>query len=70
MGWRIRKSFKIFVDHAATGNFQIDFELHGGGEVVELAKSIKNLISLLREKQERGDGARGSSPMNAEIEGS
>ncbi len=46
-------SLKEAVDHAATGNFQIDFELHGGGEVVELAKSIKNLISLLREKQER-----------------
>ena len=36
------------VDHAATGNYEIDFELHGGGEVVELAKSIQNLTSRSR----------------------
>jgi hypothetical protein len=29
---------KETVDHAATGNYEIDFELHGGGEVVDLAK--------------------------------
>jgi hypothetical protein len=38
------------VDHAATGNYEIDFELHGGGEVVELAKSVQNLTALLRRK--------------------
>ena len=43
-------SLKEAVDHAATGNYEIDFELHGGGEVVELAKSVQNLTSLLREK--------------------
>ena len=43
-------SLKEAVDHAATGNYEIDFELHGGGEVVELAKSVQNLISLLRKK--------------------
>src|SRR5712692_7474979 len=63
-------SLKEAVDHAATGNFEIDFELHGGGEVVELAKSIQKLTSFLRQKQKRGDGARGPSPMNAEKEGS
>jgi hypothetical protein len=41
-------SLKEAVDHAATGNFEIDFELHGSGEVVELAKSVQNLTSLLR----------------------
>jgi CHASE3 domain sensor protein len=41
-------SLKEAVDHAATGNYEIDFELHGGGEVVELAKSVQNLTSLLR----------------------
>jgi nitrogen fixation/metabolism regulation signal transduction histidine kinase len=61
-------SLKEAVDHAATGNFEIDFELHGGGEVVELAKSVQKLTSLLRGKPERGDRARGPSPMNAEIE--
>src|SRR5712664_1574065 len=43
-------SLKEAVDHAATGNFAIDFELHGGGEVVELAKSVQNLTALLRGK--------------------
>jgi CHASE3 domain sensor protein len=33
------------VDHAASGNYQIDFELRGEGEVVELAKSVHNLIA-------------------------
>jgi CHASE3 domain sensor protein len=51
-------SLKEAVDHAASGNFEIDFELHGGGEVVELAKSVQKLTSLLRGKPERGDGAR------------
>jgi CHASE3 domain sensor protein len=32
------------VDHAASGNYLIDFELQGKGEVVELAKSVRNLI--------------------------
>lgn len=42
-------SLKEAVDHAATGNYEIDFELHGSGEVVELAKSIQNLTSLCAE---------------------
>ena len=33
------------VDHAASGNYQIDFELRGEGEVVELAKSVRTLIA-------------------------
>jgi CHASE3 domain sensor protein len=33
------------VDHAASGNYLIDFELKGEGEVVELAKSVRNLIA-------------------------
>jgi nitrogen fixation/metabolism regulation signal transduction histidine kinase len=41
-------SLKEAVDHAATGNYEIDFELHGDGEVVELAKSVQNLASLSR----------------------
>jgi nitrogen fixation/metabolism regulation signal transduction histidine kinase len=43
-------SLKEAVDHAAAGNYEIDFELHGGGEVVELARSVQNLISGLRER--------------------
>ncbi len=43
-------SLKEAVDHAATGNYEVEFELHGGGEVAELAKSVQNLTSLLRGK--------------------
>jgi CHASE3 domain sensor protein len=41
-------SLREAVDHAATGKYEVAFELHGGGEVVELAKSIQNFSSLLR----------------------
>ena len=43
-------SLKEAVDHAATGNYEVEFEIHGGGEVGELAKSVQNLTSLLRRK--------------------
>jgi nitrogen fixation/metabolism regulation signal transduction histidine kinase len=37
------------VDYAAAGNYQIDFELHGEGELVDLAKSVRNLIAHLKQ---------------------
>jgi len=40
-------TLKDAVDHAVSGNYQIDFELQGAGEVVELAKSIHSLITHL-----------------------
>jgi CHASE3 domain sensor protein len=43
-------SLKAAVDHAATGNYEVEFELHGGGEIMELAKSVQNLTSLLRRR--------------------
>jgi CHASE3 domain sensor protein len=43
-------NLKEAVDQAATGNYEIDFELRGGGEVVELARSVQNLIAGLRER--------------------
>jgi nitrogen fixation/metabolism regulation signal transduction histidine kinase len=39
---------KEAVDHAAKGNYDIEFELHGSGEVVELAKSLQNLTAHFR----------------------
>jgi len=36
---------KEAVDHAASGNYLIDFELRGEGEVLELAKSVRSLIT-------------------------
>ncbi len=40
---------KEAVDHAASGNYLIDFELRGQGEVVELAKSVRRLIAHLQQ---------------------
>jgi CHASE3 domain sensor protein len=42
-------SLKEAVDHAAAGNYEIDFDIQGEGEVVELANSIRNLIGHVRE---------------------
>jgi CHASE3 domain sensor protein len=44
-------SLKEAVDQAATGNYEIDFKVHGGGEVAELARSVQNLTSRLRRKR-------------------
>jgi len=41
---------KQAVDHAAAGNYEIEFDVKGDGEVVELADSVRNLIAHLREK--------------------
>jgi CHASE3 domain sensor protein len=43
-------SLREAVDHAATGNYEVEFELLGSGEVVELARSVQNLIIASREK--------------------
>src|SRR4029077_475557 len=42
-------SLKEAVDHAAAGNYEIDFDIQGQGEVVQLADSIRNLIAHVRE---------------------
>jgi CHASE3 domain sensor protein len=42
---------KAAVDHAARGNYEIEFDLKGEAEVVQLAQSVKNLISHVREKR-------------------
>lgn len=43
-------SLKDAVDHAAAGNYEIDFEISGEGEVAGLANSIRNLITHVRER--------------------
>jgi methyl-accepting chemotaxis protein len=45
---------KQAVDHAAAGNYEIKFEVKGEGEVVELADSVRELISHLRDKHNDG----------------
>ena len=42
-------SLKEAVDHAAAGNYEIEFDIQGEGEVVQLANSIRILIAHLRE---------------------
>src|SRR5215467_7641077 len=42
---------KAAVDHAAAGNYEIEFDLQGDGEVVQLANSVRQLISHVREKR-------------------
>ena len=46
---------KEAVDHAAAGNYEIEFEVKGHGEVVALADSVRNLIAHVREKR-NGEG--------------
>ncbi len=48
---------KEAVDHAAGGNYEIEFAVKGEGEVVQLANSVRNLISHVREKKTNGDPA-------------
>jgi len=43
-------SLKEAVDHAAGGNFGIEFDIQGEGEVVQLANSVRNLIAHVKEK--------------------
>lgn len=38
-------SLKEAVDHAAAGNYEIEFHIKGAGEVVDLANSIRSLIA-------------------------
>jgi nitrogen fixation/metabolism regulation signal transduction histidine kinase len=42
-------SLKDAVDHAAAGNYEIDFDIQGEGEVAQLANSIRLLIHHVRE---------------------
>lgn len=43
---------KEAVDHAADGKYEIEFDVKGDGEVVELADSVRNLLAHVREKHD------------------
>jgi methyl-accepting chemotaxis protein len=49
-------NLKDAVDHAASGNYQIEFELEGKGEIVDLAKSVCNLILHITQMRQREAG--------------
>ena len=38
------------MDQAAAGNYKIEFDIQGEGEVVELAKSVRKMLSALSQK--------------------
>ncbi len=40
-------SLKQAVDHAVSGDYEVELEMQGKGEIVELAKSVRNLITHL-----------------------
>lgn len=41
-------SLKEAVDHAAQGNYDLEFEVQGKGEIVELVDSLKRMLASLR----------------------
>ena len=45
-------ALKAAVDHAAAGNYAIEFDVEGEGEVVQLANSVRKLLAHVREKDE------------------
>lgn len=42
---------KAAVDHACAGNYEIEFDVQGEGEVVQLANSVRELIAHVQEKE-------------------
>ncbi len=44
-------NLKEAVDRAAAGDYAIDFDIQGGGEVVELANSVRNLVDRQQRKE-------------------
>jgi CHASE3 domain sensor protein len=45
-------NLKEAVDHAAEGNFEIDFDVQGKGEIVDLAESLRGLLAAVRQKSQ------------------
>ena len=45
-------ALKAAVDRAAAGNYAIEFDVEGQGEVAQLANSVRKLLAHVREKEE------------------
>lgn len=43
-------NLKEAIDHAAEGNYEIDFDVQGKGEVVELVESLRHLLASVQQK--------------------
>ncbi|HUU12133.1 MAG TPA: hypothetical protein VM182_00310 [Terriglobia bacterium] len=48
---------KAAVDRAVGGNYEIEFDVQGKGEAVQLANSVRNLIAHVREKKDNSGKA-------------
>jgi len=51
-------ALKAAVDRAAAGNYAIEFDVEGEGEVVQLANSVRKLLAHVREKEENSKNER------------
>lgn len=45
-------SLKEAVDHATAGNYEIDFDVHGKGEIVDLVESLRHMLASVRSRTE------------------
>ncbi len=43
-------SLKETIDHAAEGNYAIDFDVQGKGEIVDLVESLRRMLASVRQK--------------------
>ena len=43
-------SLKEAVDHAAMGNYEIEFDVHGKGEIVDLVESLRRMLASVRQR--------------------
>jgi len=43
-------SLKEVIDHAAAGNYEIEFDVQGKGEIVDLVESLRRMLDSLRMK--------------------
>ena len=41
-------SLREAIDHASSGDYELQFDIHGKGEVVELARSLQRLLLVIR----------------------
>jgi CHASE3 domain sensor protein len=48
-------ALKAVVDRAAAGNYAIEFDVEGEGEVVQLANSVRKLLAHVREREENSN---------------
>jgi methyl-accepting chemotaxis protein len=45
-------SLKEAIDHAAAGNYEIEFDVQGKGEIVDLVESLRGMLDTLRMKMQ------------------